>query len=212
MDRLYQGKMRKIMNMTSFKEIGEIALKKFADSPLGRMSESKVFDKPMSDYDKPLRLHVAKKDDSLLRKPEGLLNEFRNMNTELANKKHPETGVLFVKKTVIDSNGNKIEGVFPVFESQFDVYLPENLYMETDAKQFKECNRQLKEAVEKDPEFAKKFTPEQLEQIKNGDTPDGYVWHHNEETGKMQLVDAETHAKTAHTGGKAIWGGGQEKR
>ena len=42
-------------------------------------------------------------------------------------------------------------------------------------EQFAECNNQLKEAVEKDPELAKKFTPEQLEQIRNGDTPDGYT-------------------------------------
>ena len=43
------------------------------------------------------------------------------------------------------------------------------------------------------------------------DTPSGYVWHHNEETGKMQLVKVEDHDRTqggaAHTGGKALWGG-----
>ena len=61
-----------------------------------------------------------------------------------------------------------------------------------------------------------KFTPEQIEQIKDGvedgTAPDGYVWHHNEETGKMELVDADVHAKTGHTGGRAIWGGGTENR
>ena len=38
------------------------------------------------------------------------------------------------------------------------------------------------------------------------------MWHHNEETGKMQLVKIEDHDRTqggaAHTGGKALWGGG----
>jgi hypothetical protein len=139
-------------------------------------------------------------------------DSLKTRNADLKGKNHPETGVPYEEKTVKDADGKPIEGVFPVFDSVFDVQLPEDLYMETDAKQFKECNRQLKEAVEKDPKLAKEFTPEQLEQIKNGDTPDGYTWHHNEETGKMQLVDSETHAKTGHTGGKAIWGGGQEKR
>jgi hypothetical protein len=90
--------------------------------------------------------------------------------------------------------------------------LPEDSYKASDREQFAECNKQLKEAVEKDPDLAKKFTPELLEQIKNGDTSDGYTWHHSEETGKMQLVDSETHAKTGHTGGRAIWGGGEEGR
>ena len=63
-----------------------------------------------------------------------------------------------------------------------------------------------------DPELEKQFDEEQLEQIENGDTPDGYTWHHNEETGRMQLVDSEIHAKTGHTGGRSIWGGGSENR
>jgi hypothetical protein len=133
-------------------------------------------------------------------------------NKDLEGKKHPETGVLFEKKIVKDKDGNETEGVFPIFESLLDVQLPEKLHEASDKDQFAECNKKLKEAVEKDPELAKKFTPEQLEQIKNGETPDGYTWHHNEECGKMQLVDSEIHAKTGHTGGKAIWGGGQENR
>jgi hypothetical protein len=133
-------------------------------------------------------------------------------NSDLENKKHPITDVPYERKTVKDADGNEIEGVFPVFESVFDAQLPEELYQATDREQFAECNKQLKEAIENDPELAKKFTPEQLEQIKNGETPDGYTWHHNEEAGKMQLVDSETHAKTGHTGGRVIWGGGSDSR
>ena len=133
-------------------------------------------------------------------------------NKSMEGQKHPETGVPYEKKPIKNKNGELDEGVFPVFDSKFDAQLPEDLYLASDPDQFKECNEQLKEAVENDPELAEKFTPEQLEQIKNGDKPDGYTWHHNEEAGKMQLVDSETHAKTAHTGGRAIWGGGQENR
>ena len=133
-------------------------------------------------------------------------------NQSMEGQKHPETGVLYERKPTKDANGEPDEGVFPVFDSVFDAQLPEELYQASDKIQNDECNNQLKEAVENDPKLAEKFTPEQLEQIKNGDTPDGYTWHHNEETGKMQLVDSETHAKTGHTGGKVIWGGGQENR
>ncbi len=82
----------------------------------------------------------------------------------------------------------------------------------SDKEQFNLCNQRLKEAVENDEELCKKFTSEQLEQIQNGDTPDGYTWHHDVEKGRMQLVDTETHQKTGHTGGKSIWGGGSANR
>lgn len=133
-------------------------------------------------------------------------------NEGLAGQEHPVTGVPFNEKEVVNDKGEKVIGVFAEFESVVDVQLPEDLHNATDKEQFKECNKQLKEKVENDPELRDKFTDEQLEQIENGDTPDGYTWHHSEDTGKMQLVDTETHAKTGHTGGKAVWGGGSENR
>ena len=136
----------------------------------------------------------------------------KTRNEGLEGQNHSETGVPFKEKTVETDTGEKVTGVFPEFDSKFDAQLPEDMQKESDSKQFDECNKQLKEAVESDPELAKQFDEEQLEQIKNGDTPDGYTWHHNEEKGKMQLVDSETHAKTGHTGGRSIWGGGTENR
>lgn len=121
-----------------------------------------------------------------------------------------ENGVKYERKTV-DIHGIKVEGVFPVFESVCDVHLPEDMEKASNARQFKECNRQLKEKTESDENLQKVFSEEQLEEIEDGDTPSGYVWHHNEETGKMQLVKMEDHDRTqggaAHTGGKALWGG-----
>lgn len=152
---------------------------------------------------------VEKKDTG---NDEKISYEIHTRNESLEGDRHPITGVPFERKTVEDSDGNEVTGVFPEFDSDFDAQLPENLYEASDKEQFAECNRQLKEAVEKDPELAKKFTAKQLEQIKNGDTPDGYTWHHNEEKGKMQLVDSDIHAKTGHTGGKTIWGGGNDNR
>lgn len=122
-----------------------------------------------------------------------------------------ENGILYERKTV-DIHGIKVQGVFPVFDSAFDAQLPDDLEKASNAHQFKDCNNQLKEAIENNPELRDNFTEEQLEEIKDGDTPSGYVWHHNEEPGKMQLVKIEDHDRTqggaAHTGGKALWGGG----
>ncbi len=132
-------------------------------------------------------------------------------NEDLAGKEHPTTGVRFERRTEI-VNGKKKEVVSPVFESKFDAKLPKDKLEATDRDQFEECNAQLKDAVENDPELRGKFSEEELEQIENGDTPDGYTWHHDSKPGKMQLVDTEIHAKTGHTGGRVIWGGGNENR
>jgi hypothetical protein len=132
-------------------------------------------------------------------------------NRGLDGKEHPETGVKYEKCTV-EINGYKVEVVMPKFESEFDINLPENLIQAKDKEQFCECNKQLYEAIQENPELAKKFTPEQIEQIKdgitNGGAPDGYTWHHDAQVGKMQLVDSDIHAASGHTGGNAFWGGG----
>lgn len=118
-------------------------------------------------------------------------------------------GIPYEKK-IINYNGIKIEGVFPVFESVFDTELSKENYQRSNTKQFSECKKNLKEAIDKNPELGKNFTNRELKDIQNGDTPEGYTWHHSEEVGKMQLVKTEDHDRTiggaAHTGGNSIWG------
>lgn len=132
-------------------------------------------------------------------------------NEDLEGQEHPETGVPFERKQV-EVDGKQYEVVVPEFESSFDAQLPENMFEATDREQFKECNSQLKNEVANNKDLREQFDDEQLEQIENGDTPDGYTWHHDAEAGKMQLVDTEIHQKTGHTGGRSIWGGGTENR
>lgn len=133
-------------------------------------------------------------------------------NESLDGKKHPITEVEFYKKT-IQVNGQRIEGVFPIFESKFDVMLPYHLRTASDEVQFKYCVNKLKIAIDNSPELRKKFTKTQLERIKAGEPRiPGLTWHHHESPGRMQLVNSEVHAKTSHIGGKSIWGGGQDYR
>lgn len=121
--------------------------------------------------------------------------------------KTSENGVSYERRT-IEINGVKIEGVFPKFDSVFDTELDADNYK---SKTYAEkCNTKLKEAIENEPELRSKFTEEQLKDIEEGRTPMGYVWHHNEEPGKIQLVKRENHDRTiggaAHTGGNSLWG------
>lgn len=130
------------------------------------------------------------------------------INEDLAGKRHEDTGVEY-KEKVLEINGIKMEGVFPEFRSIKDVQLPENLWTASDHDQEKFCNDKLKDYIADNPELKKEFTEKQHQMIENGRTPRGYTWHHAPERGKMQLVKTEVHSNTPHTGGKAIWGGGQ---
>lgn len=132
-------------------------------------------------------------------------------NESLEGDCHPITGVPFERK-IIEVDNEKIEGVFPQFESTHTVDLPNNLHEASNKDQFDYANNKLRDAVNSDTELSTKFSDEQLEQINNGDRPDGYVWHHTENPGELQLIDKDTHDKTGHTGGQAVWGGGSENR
>ena len=169
-------------------------------------------DKKIGDWAKPIKDKLEQTTTNDVQENNNDVKSMQTKNQNLEGKKHPETGVPFVRKEVENSEGEKVEVVVPEFESVFDVQLPEELLEATDNEQFAECNKKLKEAIEKDPNLMDKFTDEQFAQILDDETPDGYTWHHDAEKGKMQLVDSKTHAKTGHTGGKAIWGGGKENR
>ena len=179
-----------------FNEVSEVVKEKplLKDSPLGRMDPVKDVVMPRGDYDPP----PWKRSDPIFG------GEWKD--TILYREDEPKC------YAVKNDAGEDVEVVVPKFESKFDAQLPEDLEKASDKEQVKECNKQLKEAVENDPDLKEQFTDEQLEQIMDGETPDGYTWHHDAEKGKMQLVDSETHAKTGHTGGRVIWGGGQSNR
>lgn len=147
---------------------------------------------------------------------EVLTNDFpaiKTRNQELVGQAHPETGVPFESKTVETSAGEKVDGVFPEFNAVFETELPDELLMAPDKEQFDKCNTDLNIWVENKPDESRHlFNDEQIADIKMGRNPEGYTWHHHEDKGRMQLVDTEVHAKTGHTGGKKVWGGGNEYR
>ena len=95
---------------------------------------------------------------------------------------------------------------------RFEAQLPDNLHKANDYQHSKHCNEQLRQAYENGNLNTEQFTDRQLEQIHNGDKPEGYTWHHHEVPGRMQLVDSEIHARTPHIGGRSLWGGGSEAR
>ncbi|KRL83170.1 HNH endonuclease [Ligilactobacillus equi] len=141
------------------------------------------------------------------------IKSLETRNEDLEGKEHEITGVPFERKTVTDVHGNPVEGVFPNFESRYTTELSPEHYLSSDSVQFHECNQNLYDYAEDNlAEATQIFDDDQLDQIREGERPEGYTWHHTEETGVMQLVDSDIHRQTAHTGGRFVWGGGTEMR
>ena len=132
-------------------------------------------------------------------------------NGHLEGEKHSVTGVPFVKRQT-EVNAKTVEVVAPDFKNMFDVQLPQEMYKLSNSKQFRYCDKQLKIAVEKKSELRNKFTAAEIEQILKCKRLSNYTWHHDVDSGKMQLVNRNIHKKTGHTGGRFLWGGGIENK
>lgn len=111
-------------------------------------------------------------------------------------------------------NGDVFEGNSPVFDSPFSVNLVEEMYLESDKVQFHIANDTLYQSIQENPSLAKvlDLSPSEVQALQHNITPEGYVWHHNQQPGVLQLVDEETHQHTHHIGGRELWGGGSECR
>lgn len=133
------------------------------------------------------------------------------LNQSLVGKKHPKTGIEFVARKLDFSDGRKLKGVFPTFKSFSDIQLPKEYWKTSFDSQKKYLAGALKEKVSTSSgrkELEKVFDAEQISDILDGIVPEGFVWHHNETEGLMQLVDAAVHNATNHTGGMSLWGVG----
>ncbi|MBU8907667.1 HNH endonuclease [Desertibacillus haloalkaliphilus] len=149
-------------------------------------------------------------DETLKPEIDGHVEKIDTVNSDLEGTVHPETGVPYESNTVQLADGTFVEGVFPVFDSAFDAIIPAEHFESSPYTHAQIANEQLAAAVAQDPSYESQFNDMQLEQIQDGETPDGYTWHHHEELGKMQLVETEPHEQSAHTGGMSLWGGGYE--
>lgn len=118
---------------------------------------------------------------------------------DLAGDKHPVTGIPY------DAEG------FPIFESKGEVMLKEADFKKSRTTQSRKCSKALYEQIMENTELALKFMDEEIQLFKIGKTPEHYTWHHHQDTGRMQLVDYQTHHDTGHTGGYKIWGKDSDK-
>jgi len=96
---------------------------------------------------------------------------------------------------------------FPKFKSYYTVKLRRRNYRKTRAQHFYIANKMLYKNVCSSSRVRAKFTKSQIKAMSQGETPNGYTWHHHQDAGVLQLVDEDIHSKTKHDGGYSIWGG-----
>lgn len=164
-----------------------------------------------------------------------ILELLNNINKEYAGK--VLNGVPFVKRT-IKKDGYDIVGVFPDFSKYrlFSHTLSKEQYLFKDPQQFHIAKTALAKEYKKNPEKVKALLRElnrgqeytykgkvlkgedMLEkQLKDIIDPKqnkifGFIWHHNENDGVMELVSQNVHNSVKHIGGKQNWGGGVHHR
>ncbi|WP_375766058.1 HNH endonuclease [Archangium gephyra] len=102
---------------------------------------------------------------------------------------------------------------FPRFETQFETLLDDiHIGSGRPAQHFRAANARLAQAIEADPALARQLglSPADVELLRVSDAPpQGYLWHHHQDVGRMQLIQRVLHKLSLpHTGGMAIWGGG----
>ncbi|WP_288395108.1 HNH endonuclease [uncultured Vagococcus sp.] len=130
--------------------------------------------------------------------PQGstIKNTLPSGRPKLANTTHPKTGIKF------NSRG------YPEFKSEYRMKLDSSDYLKSRGTHFRRANNSLYKEIQNNSNLKQKFTNQDLELLKSGKTPKGYTWHHHQDTGVMELVDAKIHKETGHSGGFSLWGPG----
>ena len=114
----------------------------------------------------------------------------------MVGRKNKTTGVSF------DKNG------FPKFNAIATIKLDRKYWKKDRDVHFYHASKLLYEKIKKSSRLKSKFTKKEILEFKSGNLPDKYTWHHHQDSGVLQLVNRDTHAKVKHNGGYSIWGKG----
>jgi hypothetical protein len=124
------------------------------------------------------------------------------INYALRDKKHPKTKVRYNKQGYpifdkIDTCDMRLSW----YEINFDKFQSDSSIR---SKHFAICSKKLYKKTLKNSALKSRFSKQQLRQLRLGKTPENYTWHHTPKKNTLILVDRQTHADTAHSGGFSI--------
>jgi hypothetical protein len=100
---------------------------------------------------------------------------------------------------------------FPIFDdvAVYEHRLPREVWsVRSRLKHMRASTRELRRAIHAREVDGSIFSPKQMSAIEKGkDRIPGYVWHHHQEPGRMQLVPKSAHKDSSHIGGMKMWYG-----
>jgi hypothetical protein len=180
----------------AFGEITEATVNRFADSPLGKLSENKVFDKPMSEFDKPL----------------GLINEnLKNCPLEDSgghwegergdSKWRPDRDTIPGKSNPENKTWGEILDKYGIDGISFKDGEPDFSEISKGTVEIKPFTDSRTDNFDKaDIELAKQrgCSPEEVAEWRK---ENGYTWHECKDMKTMQKVPSEVHNNIPHRGG-----------
>ena len=191
-----------MINFTSFKEAAEIAVKKFAGSPLGKMSEGKVFDKPISEYDKPLGIICEDYKNCPIDNGKENVENNGHWESERGDSKWIPNPDFVPKKAnpegktwgeILDKYG--IDGINyqngePNFNEVSKGAVKIEPFSDSRTDNFDKADIELAKQRGRSPEEVAKWRKE-----------NGHTWHECKDMKTMQKVPGEVHNNIPHSGG-----------
>ena len=114
-------------------------------------------------------------------------------------------GVAFTRQEIDMGNNVRISGVFPNFESRFDVDLGDEARSMSAYEQSLAVREAFQDRMYDDPRYLEGLTLEDMDHLVHNCAPRGCTVHHGPSPGHLQLVDRNIHAQAGHTGGYGFW-------
>lgn len=184
------------MNFTQFNEVKESPLKRFSECPLSKSGETKNFDKPMSDYDKPLAVIY----DNMRNCP--IDGNNGHWDGERGNSNwYPDPDFVPGKANPEGKTWSEILNKYGIDHIPFKDGEPDFSEISKGTVEIEPFSDSRTDNFDKaDIELAKQkgCTPEEVAKWRK---ENGYTWHECKDMKTMQKVPSEVHNNVPHSGG-----------
>lgn len=184
------------MSFTQFSEVVESSVKRFSECPLGKLAENKVFDKTMSEYDKPLAVMCDHMKNCPIDGNNGHWDGERgNSNWQ------PDPNFIPGKANPDGKTWNEILDKYGIDRIPFKDGEPDFSEICKGTVEIKQFSDNRTDNFDKaDIELAKQkgSTPEDVAKWRKDNS---YTWHECKDMKTMQKVPSEVHNNITHSGG-----------
>ncbi len=184
------------MNFTQFNEVKESSLKRFSECPLSKSGETKNFDKPMSDYDKPLAVSYDNMKNCPIDGNNGQWDGERGNSNW-----YPDPDFVPGKANPEEKTWSEILNKHGIDHIHFKDGEPDFSEISKGIVEIEPFSDSRTDNFDKaDIELAKQkgCTPEEVAKWRKENV---YTWHECKDMKTMQKVSSEVHNNVPHSGG-----------